>query len=286
MKVDREAVDETAIPRFLETVFANYGHDLRAYAPASIRRRVLAALAKSGLRSVADLERKIVSDPSFAVTVIDDLTVNVSEMFRDPTFFRTVRQHLVPLLRTYPRFNVWNSGCATGEEAYSTAILLTEEGLYDRCQIYATDVNARVVEHAKEGIYAAATVARFAENYRRAGGSSFCSNYFTEAYDRIAMRESLRRNIVFFQHDLVGDHVFGEMNVIFCRYVFIYFGCDLQERIATKLAQSLRPGGFLGLGSSERLPSLVSDQFTAVAPDQRIYQFLPGSAQGPAPTED
>ncbi len=286
MKVEREPADDAAIRRFLQTVFVNYGYDLRAYAPASIRRRVLAVLATSGLDSVDDLERRIVSDPSFAGTVIDHLTVNVSEMFRDPAFFRTVRERLVPLLRTYPRLNIWNSGCATGEEAYSTAILLTEEGLYDRCQIYATDVNARVVEQAKQGIYPAATVARFAENYRRAGGRSFCSSYFTEAYDRIAMRDALRRNIVFFQHDLVGDHVFGEMNIIFCRYVFIYFGRDLQERIATKLAQSLRPGGFLGLGSSERLPPRLLDQFTAVAPDERIYQFQPRPAQGRASTED
>jgi chemotaxis protein methyltransferase CheR len=285
MKLDQEPVDDAAIARFLETVFATYGRDLRAYAPASIRRRVLAALAKSGLHSVDDLERRIVSDPAFAATVIEDLTVNVSEMFRDPTFFRAVRERLVPLLRTYPRLNIWNSGCATGEEAYSTAILLTEVGLYDRCQIYATDVNARVVEHAKEGIYPAAAIARFAENYGRAGGTSFCSSYFTEAYDRIAMRDTLRRNIVFFQHDLVGDHVFGEMNVILCRYVFIYFGRALQERIAAKLAQSLRPGGFLGLGSSERLPSCVREQFTEVAPEERIYQFQPGSAQGPASTE-
>jgi chemotaxis protein methyltransferase CheR len=284
MTVDREPVDDATIARFLETVFTTYGHDLRAYAPASIRRRVLAALAKSGLGSVDDLARRMVSEPAFAATVLDDLTVNVSEMFRDPAFFRTVRERLVPLLRTYPRLNIWSSGCATGEEAYSTAILLTEAGLYDRCQIYATDVNVRVLEHAKEGIYPAAAVARFADNYRSAGGTSLCSRYFTEAYDRIAMTEAVRRNIVFFQHDLVGDHVFGEMNIIFCRYVFIYFGRALQERIAAKLAQSLRPGGFLGLGSSERLPLLVREQFTDVAPDERIYQFQPGSTQGQAST--
>jgi chemotaxis protein methyltransferase CheR len=277
-----EAVDEVAVPRFLETVFIHYGYDLRAYAPASIRRRVLAAVAKSGLDSVDDLERRIVSDPRFAANVIEDLTVNVSEMFRDPAFFQAVRERLVPLLRTYPRLNIWSSGCATGEEAYSTAILLTEEGLYDRCQIYATDLNPRMVTHAKEGIYPATIIARFTDNYRRAGGTSLCSSYFTEAYGRIAMRETLRRNIVFFHHDLVGDHVFGEMHVIFCRYVFIYFGRDLQSRIAVKLAQSLRPGGFLGLGSSERLPAALRHQFGEFAPGERIYRFQLDSDPGPA----
>jgi chemotaxis protein methyltransferase CheR len=284
--IERDPVDEGAIPRLLETVFATYGYDLRAYAPASIRRRILAALAKTGLRSIEDLERKIVSDRSFAAVVIEDLTVNVSEMFRDPAFFRAVRERLVPLLRTYPRLNIWSSGCATGEEAYSMAILLAEEGLYERCQIYATDLSARVIQHAKEGIYPASAIPRFAANYQLAGGSSLLSSYFTEAYDRVAMRDSLRRNIVFFQHDLVGDQVFGEMQVVLCRHVFIYFNRELQGRIASKLAQSLRSGGFLGLGPHDWLPAGVCDQFSAVAPHERIYQFQPASAPGRAWTED
>lgn len=273
MTVDCESVEEAAVARLLETVFATYGYDLRAYAPASIRRRVLAALAKSGLRSIDDLERRIVSEPSFAAGMIEDLTVNVSEMFRDPAFFRAVRERLVPLLHTYPRLNIWSSGCATGEEAYSMAILLAEEGLYERCQIYATDLSARVIQHAKEGIYPASAIARFAENYQRAGGRSLLSSYFTEAYDHVAMRDSLRRNIVFFQHDLVGDQVFAEMHIVLCRHVFIYFNRELQGRIATKLAQSLRSGGFLGLGPNDWLPPRVRDQFSAVSPPQRIYQF-------------
>ena len=286
MTVDREPIAEAAIPRLLETLFATYGYDLRAYAPSSIRRRVLAALAKSGLRSIDDLEQRITSDASFAAAVIEDLTVNVSEMFRDPAFFRTMRERLVPLLRTYPRLNIWSAGCATGEEAYSTAILLEEEGLYDRCQIYATDLSAQVIQQAKEGIYPAAAAARFADNYQAAGGRSDFSSYFTEAYDHVAIRDALRRNIVFFQHDLVGDQVFCEMHFVLCRHVFIYFNRELQGRIAAKLAQSLRAGGFLGLGPNDWLAPRVRDQFSAVAPYERIYQFQPASGPRRSWTED
>lgn len=273
MKGEREPDEDREIAHFLEVVFLRHGYDLRAYAQASIRRRVHAVLAKFGIGQVCELERRVLADPRFAQEIIDEMTVRVTEMFRDPAFFRALRDLLVPTLRTYPRLSIWNSGCATGEEAYSTAILLTEEGLYDRCQIYATDLSARSLDHAKQGIYPSASIGRFGENYGKAGGTADFSGYFTEAYDRIAMRESLRRNILFFQHDLVGDHAFGEMHLILCRNVLIYFGPELQGRIATKLAHSLCPGGFLGLGPAERLPPTLRQHFSEVTPDQRIYRY-------------
>lgn len=282
MKGKDDMPADAEVAHFLESVFSQYGYDLRAYARASMRRRVRAVMAKVGIDQVRDLERRVLADARFAIDVIDDMTVRVSEMFRDPKLFRTIRELLVPTLRTYPRLNIWNSGCATGEEAYSTAILLTEEGLYDRCQIYATDLSARALEQAKQGIYAATSLARFAQNYAVAGGTSVFSRYFTEAYGHIAMRDFLRRNILFFQHDLVCDHVFGEMHVILCRNVFIYFGPDLQERIAAKLIQSLRPGGFLGLGPVERVPAALRGHFAKVKADQRIYRYEPRPDAGPS----
>jgi chemotaxis protein methyltransferase CheR len=189
----------------------------------------------------------------------------------------------VPLLRTYPLLNIWHCGCATGEEVYSFAILLTETGLYDRAQIYATDLSQRALEQAKDGIYPADRLPLFAENYRRAGGTADFGDYVTEAYDQIALRGSLRRQVVFFQHDLVSDHVFGEMHVVFCRNVLMYFGPELRGRVLGKLVESLVPGGFLALGADERLMASApgSGSLSDFAPAARIYrkgQGLSGAA--------
>jgi chemotaxis protein methyltransferase CheR len=263
------------IRQFLASIFERYGHDLRGYAVNSVQRRVRAALGRSGLSSVAELERRSLADPLFFAQVLPSLTVRVSEMFRDPTFFLTLRTRIVPLLRSYPRLNIWHAGCATGEEAYSVAILLAEEGLYDHCQIYATDVSAQALEQAKLGVYAADSLETFASNYRAAGGRHDIRRYVTEAYGRISICEPLRRNVVFFQHDLVGDYVFGEMDAVFCRNVMIYFGRELQERVLGKLADSLRPHGFLCLGRSEQLGRRGRAQFTDFAPPDRIYRRAP-----------
>ena len=217
------------------------------------------------------------SDPAFFGNVLEDLTVRVSDMFRDPGFYRVFRERVVPLLRTYPLLNIWHGGCATGEEVYSLAILLTEEGLYDRTQIYATDLSPAALEQAKLGVYSASRLSGFAANYEQSGGESPFSNYYTAAYDRIAIRESLRRKILFFQHDLVSDQVFSEAHVIFCRNVLIYFAPDLRQGVLGKLADSVCPGGFLCLGSAERLSRAsgkAGESFTAFAPDERIYRRL------------
>jgi chemotaxis protein methyltransferase CheR len=270
---------------FLEAVHARYGYDLRGYSPQSIGRRVRAALAHSGLPDLATLRARLLEDPAVFATVLDDLTVRVSEMFRDPLFHRAFRDHVVPLLRTYPSLNIWHSGCANGEEVYSVAILLMETGLYDRAQIYATDLSQRALEHAKEGVYPAHRLQLFSDNYARAGGAAAFGDYVTTAYDQIAMRGSLRRKILFFQHDLVSDHVFAEMQVVFCRNVLIYFGPELRRQVFAKLSGSLAPGGFLALGAQERLPSPAVAP-TAVgladfAPAFRIYRQGHGLSAAP-----
>jgi chemotaxis protein methyltransferase CheR len=271
-------VDEAAeLTRFLDTVAGRYGYDLRGYAPASLQRRVQATLRKSGVPSLPELGRRISEDPALFVRVLDGLTVRVSELFRDPAFYRTFRAKVLPLLRAQAQINIWHAGCATGEEVYSTAVVLCEEGLLDRCQIYATDLSPRAVDDARLGVYAAEGLAAFSARYEAAGGSHDLARYLTEAYGRLAFHASLRRNIHFFQHDLVGDHLFGTMDVIFCRNVMIYFGRALKERIVVKLADGLRTGGFLCFGQSEHLSGRERARFTDFAPSDRIFQAGPPS---------
>jgi chemotaxis protein methyltransferase CheR len=274
MRADVEA-DAIEIRLFLEAIHARWGYDLRDYAQSSMARRVQTALAKSGLAHLGELQHGILHDAALFGRVIEDLTVRVTDMFRDPSVYCALRAEVIPILRTYPLLKVWHSGCASGEEVYSCAILLTEEGLYERAQIYATDVSVEAVEHAKRGIYGCDRLATFAENYAAAGGTRELTGYTTEGYDQVAFREQLRKNVLFFQHDLVGDHVFGEMNVIFCRNVLMYFGTELRERVVDKLSESLCPGGVLVLGHAEQLPPRARSAFRELAPSARIYRRLP-----------
>jgi chemotaxis protein methyltransferase CheR len=261
-----------AIGGVLEAIRARYGYDLSGYAPASMQRRVAGVLARSGLGSPRELEDKLCADPDFFAQVFDDLTVRVSELFRDPPFYRAVRERVLPQLRGAPRLNVWLAGCAGGQEAYSLAILLQEAGISERTQIYATDLSAQAVAEARQGVYPVSASIALAENYRKSGGSADLRSHYTLAYDRIAFGESLRRNISFFRHDLVDDHVFAEVDLIFCRNVLIYFGHDLKQRVLQKFSRCLRPGGFLCLGGSERLARSEASLYQEVAGEARIYQ--------------
>jgi len=270
-ETDTEAIE---IRLLLEAIHARYGFDLRDYAGSSMRRRVRAALARSGLRHLGELQHRILNDPSSFPGVLDDLTVRVTEMFRDPSFYRTFRERVLPMLRTYPLLKLWHGGCSSGEEAYASAILLEEAGLYARSQTYATDLNPGALEHARQAVYHADRFETFSKNYAQSGGGSALSSYGTRAYDQVALRDSLKRNILFFQHDLVSDHVFGEMHVIFCRNVFIYFDQRLRQRVLEKFAQSLYPGGFLCLGSAERLPPASGQlPFSEFSREERIYRY-------------
>jgi chemotaxis protein methyltransferase CheR len=272
--MDRDdELDTLEIRLLLEAIHAKYGYDLRDYAEGSMKRRVLAALAKSGLGHLGELQHRVIRDPDFFATFLEDLTVRVTSMFRDPAFYRSFRSQVVPVLRTYPLLRIWHCGCATGEEVYADAILLSEEGLYDRTQIYATDLSQQAIEHARQGVYSAESIHGVAESYERSGGGSALSKYYTEAYDRIAMKESLRRQILFFQHNLVSDDVFGEMQVIFCRNVLIYFGQDLKDRVLAKFTASLCPGGFLCLGSGERVSRSVKEHALVEFTTERIYRY-------------
>jgi chemotaxis protein methyltransferase CheR len=237
-----------------------------------MRRRVRATLVRSGLAHLGELQHKILRDPIFFASVLDDLTVRVSEVFRDPQFFRAFRERVVPILRTYPLLKIWHAGCASGEEVYATAILLREENLYDRAQIYATDMSPKALELAKEGVYPEERAAQFEQNYLESGGKDQLNDYFSRAYGRVVVRESLRRNVVFFQHDLASDQALGAMHVVFCRNVLIYFGTELRERALATFGGCLERSGFLCLGMNEALSPKAKTQFGEFAEYERIYQ--------------
>jgi chemotaxis protein methyltransferase CheR len=215
----------------------------------------------------------VLADPDVFANVLGDLTVRVSELFRDPEVYRVIRERVVPILRTYPVLNVWHAGCSTGEEAYSAAMLLEEEGLYERCQLYATDLSLPALARAKEGLYPADDLSGVVERHARTGAVESFGRHATIAYDSVAISSALRRRILFFQHDLVSDHAFGSMHLVFCRNVLIYFGRELRLRVLDKLAQSLFPGGFLCLGTSERLPPEMRSGFVEFDADAHLYRF-------------
>ncbi|HEY3669230.1 MAG TPA: protein-glutamate O-methyltransferase CheR [Polyangiaceae bacterium] len=268
-------LEDLEIRLLLEAIHARYGYRFQDYAQGSMRRRVRAALARSGLSHLGELQHRLLTDPEFFSTLLDDLTVRVSEAFRDPAFYRVFREQVVPLLRTYPLLKIWHAGCASGEEVYTSAILLDEEGLYDRAQIYATDMSPKAVELSRAGVYPEALAQTFERNYQDSGGTGSLESYYSRAYGRIAVREHLRRNIVYFQHDLASDYALGEMHVVFCRNVLIYFGTELRERALETISDSLKRGGFLCLGMNESLSSASKALFSEFAAKERIYKRRP-----------
>src|SRR5690606_12219537 len=214
---------EHEIEKFLEVIFEKYGYDFREYSRAHVRRRILNRLRLSGLENISLMQDKILSNLSFADVMLKDLSINVTEMFRDPQFFRTMREKVIPILKTWPYINIWHAGCSTGEEVYSMAILLQEEGLYNRSQIYATDFNHHVLNQAKEGIYAFDRMKKYAENYRLSGARGEFSDYYHAQYGSAIMDVSLKSNIIWANHNLVTDSDFAEMHLVICRNVLIYF---------------------------------------------------------------
>jgi chemotaxis protein methyltransferase CheR len=221
-------LEKIEIELLLEGVYRNYGFDFRSYAYASIRRRLWKRIEAEGLTTISALQARVLHEPQLMEKLLLDLSINVTAMFRDPSFYHAFRQHVVPLLRTYPFIRLWHAGCATGEEVYSMAILLQEEGLYERARIYATDINEVVLQRAKEGIFPLERMQEYTENYIAAGGKRAFSDYYHAKYGGALFDESLTKNVVFSLHNLVTDHSFAEFNVILCRNVLIYFDNTLQ----------------------------------------------------------
>ncbi|WP_142847597.1 protein-glutamate O-methyltransferase CheR [Telmatospirillum sp. J64-1] len=271
----RQAADvqELEISLFLEALARHQGYDFRHYAKASLRRRVLALTAAVGCRNVSELIPRVIHEENFLRQVLSHLSVPVSEFFRDPPVFRALRETVVPLLHSYPRINVWLAGCANGEEAYSLAILLREEGLLERTQIYATDINDVALQKAEDGIFPSRDLADMERNYREGGGKADFSDYYNASYGFIRMADSLRKNIVFAHHNLVSDGVFCEVQMIMCRNVMIYFDEQLQNRVLKLFHESLTRGGFLCLGNRESLRHTDARAiFTTLDQELRIFR--------------
>jgi chemotaxis protein methyltransferase CheR len=268
-----EVIDAQETRLVLDAIFRRYGYDFRNYSQDSVRRRLSAAMIRTQTEHLGELMHRLLWDPDYFGVVLSCLTVKVTEMFRDPVFHQEFRNTVVPILRTYPRLRVWHAGCASGEELYAMAILLEEAGLYSRSQLFGTDIDSAAIEGAKDGIYLHRHASTFEQNYVRAGGTADFWSYFTTGYGKISVVDALRRNASFFQHDLVTDFCLGEMQVIFCRNVALYFNAELRTRVFSMFAQGLCRGGFLCLGASETLPRHMLQDFEEYSPQHRIYRM-------------
>lgn len=257
----------------MEAIYLRYSHDFRDYAPASFKRRAMHAIAQMGLPTVSSLQDRILRDPQVFAQLLGYLTVPVSEMFRDPTYYLALRQHVAPVLRTYPSIKIWIAGCSTGEEVYSMAILLREEGLLERAIIYATDINPGSLDKARAGIFAMDNVRQYTANYQKSGGISAFSDYYTAAYGGALFDKSLVQGVTFADHSLSTDSVFTETQLISCRNVMIYFNKALQDRALGLFADSLSHRGFLGLGSKESLDfSSEAKRFEPLVKSERLFR--------------
>jgi chemotaxis protein methyltransferase CheR len=262
----------------LEAVQRRYGYDFRSYSRASITRRLRRRAEGEGLRTITALTERLLHDPTALDRLLLDLSVNVTSMFRDPSFFATFRAKVVPVLRTYPFIRIWNAGCATGEETYSLSILLEEAGLRERSRIYATDINERVLDAAAAGAFPLRRMRDYTDNYLKAGGTEVFSSYYTAEGDKACFRPSLVDNVVFAQHNLVSDGSFNEFHAVVCRNVMIYFDRPLQDRVLRLFADSLVPFGVLGLGQKETIRfSSLAASYEELDGRERLYRKVPAA---------
>jgi chemotaxis protein methyltransferase CheR len=268
-----EKVEDVEIRLLLEALYFRYHYDFRNYAMASIKRRLRQARDQLGFATFSALQEQVLHDASMLPRLLSYLTIQVSEMFRDPSYFRAIREKVAPHLRTYPSLKVWIAGCGSGEELYSLVILFREEGLEERTLFYATDINQDALRTAEAGIFDLDRVQLFTENHRTSGGKSSLSDYYTAAYGGVSFDRSLRRKVVFSDHSLVTDAVFAEMHLISCRNVLIYFDRTAQDRALGLFKESLARKGFLGLGAKENLRfSLHAGAFKDFVREEKIYQ--------------
>ena len=258
---------------FLEALFRKYHYDFRGYSLASMKRRLNLARQQFECATYSHLQDRLLHEPGMLPRLLSFLTVQVSELFRDPSYFLAIREKVVPVLRTYPSLKIWIPGCSSGEELYSFAILFREEGLENKAIFYATDINPEALKKAEAGVYDLDRIKLFTENHRKSGGKSSLSDYYSTGYGAARFDKSLRQRVVFSDHSLVSDEVFAEVELISCRNVLIYFDRELQDRAINLFAGSLTRKGFLGLGAKESLRfSKYSDLFVDFSRDDRLYQ--------------
>jgi len=268
-----DRVEDVEARLLLEGIAQVYGYDFRDYADASIRRRLAHWLAEAPFETLSQAQSSLLRDPQLFVSLLSGLTVNVTEMFRDPPFFKGLREQVIPFLKTYPFVKIWHAGCATGEEAYSMAILLNKEGMAGRYRMYATDIDEAVLSTAAEGVVPLSEMKKFTRNYQNSGGTAAFADYYTARYGRAMLAADLKKSIVFAPHNLTADGEFGEMNLVLCRNVMIYFKPPLKERCLKLFDASLVPGGFLCLGMKESLERrALGGSYQELLPPLRIYR--------------
>jgi chemotaxis protein methyltransferase CheR len=266
-------VEDLEIQLLLDGILHRYGYDFRHYAPASLRRRIRSIVEKEAVPSISALQERILREPSCMARFITSLSVPVTSMFRDPSFYRALRSEVLPMLRTYPFVRIWHAGCSTGEEVYSLAIVLMEENLYDRCRIYATDLSDATLQRATKGIYDLSRMRDYTHNYQLFGGQSDFSSYYTADHERVIFSPRLRKNIVFSQHNLVSDGPFNEFNLVLCRNVMIYFDRTLRDQVLRLLDASLCRFGVLGIGRKETLEfSSIAKRYSELPSRTRLYR--------------
>jgi len=269
----KSKIEEIEIDLLLEAIYRRWGYDFRSYARASIERRIAQFMSGAGCASVSEMIPQVLHDKAFFARLARYFSIPVTEIFRDPLVYRSLREKVVPLLKTWPHVKVWHAGCATGEEVYSLAIVLREEGMYDRATIYATDFNEDVLEKAREGVYEIGEFQDATRSYQQAGGKGSLADYYHARYDAAILDATLRDRIVFASHNLASDRVFAETHLICCRNVLIYFNRELQNRVLRLFTESLVYGGFLCIGTKEDLRfSDVCDQYEIVDDAARIYK--------------
>jgi chemotaxis protein methyltransferase CheR len=265
--------EQLELQLLLEGVYRQYGFDFREYAPASLKRRVWRRVHAEGVQTIAGLLERVLHDPDVMERLLLDLSINVTSMFRDPTFYAALRAQVVPVLRTYPFTRVWVAGCSTGEEVYSLAILLYEEGLHERARIYATDINEAVLERAREGVFPVAKMKEYTENYIRAGGKRSFSEYYLAKYEGALFERHLTDSVVWAPHNLVQDRLFNTFNLILCRNVMIYFDRALQSRVHQLFYDSLERFGVLALGHKESIRFTgLEDRYEELDAQERLYR--------------
>lgn len=259
----------------LQAIYTHYGYDFRDYSRAHIKRRVMHHLSVNEIPHISELQHRVLADEYCFKKLLKELSINVTEMFRNPSFYKTIREKVVGILKTYPFIKIWHAGCSTGEEVYSFAILLKEEGLYDRTQIFATDFNEEVIKKAKTGSFSIKNIRDYTSNYQLSGGKQSFSDYYHATDNRVIFDKTLSKNIVFAEHNLVTDGVFAEVNMIISRNVLIYFNRALQNKVLNLMDKSLVSGGYLGLGAKETIMfSDIFNKYKTIDSKERIYKKI------------
>jgi len=273
LKNSTDFIEKIEIDLIMEAVNRYYGYDFSNYSKAHIKRRLLVFLSKYRYASISEMQHHVLHNPTIFEEFLNNFSINVTEMFRDPSFYLDFRKKVVPTLKTYPYLKIWIAGCATGEEVYSFAIMLKEAGLLERTTIYATDFNKEAIQKAKKGIYNIDTIKSYTSNYQKAGGACSFSDYYMANYDSVIIDKSLKYNIVYAEHNLVTDGVFTEANLIVCRNVLIYFNRDLQNKVLKLFDESLITGGFLALGTKETIQfSTINNKYSTLSKNNKIFK--------------